>query len=268
MPAIPITRHHRPRHWLCCCLLMLGLSGQTAAEVRRYTVVVQNIDYYPIYRADAADNHYTGYMADLLAAFAEHAGLEFSYHPRPVRRMVLEYTTGHYDFALPDSPNWNRSEKEGIAVTYTDPLLTFEDAVYVAAGNVHLTPDSMQDIGTIAGFTPWKFQDRIEAGQVKLKTARKPANLVRMALAGHVDAINLAAPVARHHFDALMVGDRLVPAPGLMETRASHYHLSTIEHPEVIAEFNQFLSNQQALVQSLQQQYGLTPPDPISRSKQ
>ena len=251
---IPHNRHLR---WGCYCVLMLCLSTESMAETRHFTVVVQDIDYYPIYRADPGKHTYSGYMADLVAAFADHADIEFSYRVRPIRRMTLEYTAGKYDFAVPDNPNWNTHEKQGLSVNYTRPLLTFEDAIYVAAENDQLTPDDMRDIGTIAGFTPWKFKDRIESGQVELKTTRKPANLIRMALAGHVETVNLAAPVARHQFEALDVGDRLVPAPKLMENTVSHYHLSTIKHPEVIAEFNRFLEEQEALVQSLQQQYGL-----------
>lgn len=268
MLASLITGPNRPRQWLCCCFLMLGLTGYTDAEPRQYTVVVQDIDYYPIYRADPANNRYSGYMADLMEAFADYADIEFTYHVRPIRRMTHEYTAGEYDFAIPDNPNWNRPEKRGISVTYTKPLLTFEDVIYVTAGKAHMEPDDMRDFGTIDGFTPWKFQDRIDSGQVELKTARRPSNLVRMALAGRVETFNLAAPVARHQFEVLNVGDRLVPAPRLMETRASHYHLSTLGHPEIIAEFNQFLTNRQALVQSLQQHYGLEKPATISQRTQ
>lgn len=258
------NRYNLQHHWLCCCFLVFGLMGHTSAAPRQYTVVVQDIDYYPIYRADPANNRYSGYMADLMDAFSDHAGIEFTYFVRPIRRMTLGYTTGKYDFAIPDNPNWNSPQKQGISVTYTKPLLTFEDVIYVAAGKAHMEPDDMQDYGTIAGFTPWKFQNRIESGQVELKTARKPSNLVKMALAGRVETFNLAAPVAKHQFEALGVGGRLVPAPGLMENKASHYHLSTIEHPQIIEDFNRFLTSQRALVQSLQQQYGLEEPAILS----
>lgn len=264
MRAFPRT-HTWQRRWICYSILMLSLTSQSNAEPQHYMVVVQDIDYYPIYRADPSNNRYSGYMADLMTAFADHAGIEFSYHVRPIRRMTLEYTAGMYDFAVPDNPNWNTQEKQDLPVTYTNPLLTFEDAMYVAADNDQLTPDDMRDIGTITGFTPWKFQGRIESGQVELKTARKPANLIRMALAGNVETFNLAAPVARHQFEALSVGDRLVQAPKLMENTVSHYHLSTIKHPGVITQFNRFLEEHEALVQSLRHQYGLEKVATISR---
>lgn len=248
------------RRLLVCGLLCLLASAATPVHAQgTYSVVVQDIDYYPIYRADPDDGSYSGYVRDLLDAFARNQGIEFRYHIRPIRRMMLEYLKGRYDFAVPDNPNWNREGKAGVKVHYSESLLTFEDAVFVAAGKEDMKPEMMTDYGTINGFTPWKFQERIDSGEIELKVASKPSSLVRMALSGRVEAFNLAVPVAKYHFHRLDVRGRLVPAPKLMADRASHYHLSTLFHPGMIEDFNRFLDENQALVNELQESYGLLP---------
>jgi len=241
------------------CLLGLAMVGAAFCSQARevYSVVVQDIDYYPIYRADPVTGSYSGYVRALMDAFARHEGIHFDYQVRPIRRMTLEYLAGQYDFALPDNPQWDRAAKDGLSIHYSEPLLTFEDAVFVPADRQDMPPSHMTDYGTIYGFTPWKFQDLIDAGQVELKTASRPINLIRMALAERVTAFNLAVPVAEYHFRELGVDGQFVPAPQLMPQTDSHYHLSSLKHPDLIRAFDRFIQGQQTKVNVLLQEYGL-----------
>lgn len=242
------------RYLLAVAMATLAFSTQ-AKEA--YTVVVQDIDYYPIYRADPSTGGYSGYVRELMDAFAMHQGIRFEYRVRPIRRMTMEYLAGRYDFALPDNPQWDRAAKEGLTIHYSKPLLTFEDAVFVPKVQQHMPTEEMTDYGTIYGFTPWKFRELIDSGQIELKTASRPANLVRMAMAGRVTAFNLAVPVAEYHFHKLGAEGRFVPAPKLMPQIDSHYHLSTLKHPDLINAFDHFLQQQQATVNALLQRYDL-----------
>lgn len=241
------------------CLLTLAMAATAVfAQAREvYTVVVQDIDYFPIYRADPITDSYSGYVRELMDAFARHQDIRFEYRVRPVRRMTWEFLADHFDFALPDNPRWDRSAKEGLTIHYSEPLLTFEDAVFVPKGQQNMSLEEMTDYGTIHGFTPWKFQDLIDSGQVELKIASKPSNLIRMAMAGRVTAFNLAVPVAEYHFRELGTTGRFVVAPNLMPQRESYYHFSTLKHPELINAFDRFLKNHQTEVNRLLQQYGL-----------
>lgn len=248
-----------PKTPLKRCLLALAMAGMAlCAQAREiYSVVVQDIDYYPIYRADPVTDSYSGYVKELMEAFARHQGIHFEYRVRPIRRMTMEYLSGHYDFALPDNPQWDSAAKRGLNIHYSVPLLTFEDAVFVPKARQGMQIQEMTDYGTIYGFTPWKFQDLIDAGQVELKTASRPVNLIRMALAQRVTAFNLAVPVAEYHFDELGLDGRFVPAPRLMPQTDSHYHLSSLKHPELIQAFDRFMQSQQIEVNLLLQKYGL-----------
>ncbi len=251
------------RHFPIACALALLLAGLAVTPVRgdtpTYSLVVQNINYYPIYSANGDTGHYSGYVRDLLDAFAVAEGIQFNYRLRPIRRMMLEYLEGQYDFAVPDNPNWNLPLKRGRLIYYSEPLLEFADAVFVRAKDRDMTSAEMDSYGTIAGFTPWKFREPIARGELKLETAPNPTSLIRMLLSGRVDTINLAMPVARFHFQALDVGNRLVAAPQLLPIETSRYYLSSLKHPEVIARFNAFLEREQALVSELKARYRLEP---------
>lgn len=245
-------------HLKQCLLTVAMATTMVSAQAREtYTVVVQDIDYYPIYRANPNTGSYSGYMRKLMDEFARYQGIHFEYRVRPIRRMTMEYLAGRYDFALPDNPQWDRAEKEGLNIHYSKPLLTFEDAVFVPKVQQHMPMEEMTDYGTIYRFTPWKFQHLIESGQIELKTASKPANLVRMAMAGRVIAFNLAVPVAEYHFSKLGADRRFVPAPKLMPQIDSHYHLSTLKHPDLIRAFDRFLQEHQTRVDALLRHYGL-----------
>lgn len=241
------------------CLLTMALAASVFCAQARdvYTVVVQNIDYYPIYRAGPGTESYSGFVRELMDEFARHQGIRFQYRVRPIRRMTMEYLAGRYDFALPDNPQWDPAAKAGLTIHYSRPLLTFEDAVFVPKDQQNMPMEEMTDYGTIYGFTPWKFQALIASGQVELKTASKPVNLIRMAMAGRVIAFNLAVPVAEYHFRELGAEGRFVPAPMLMPQVDSHYHLSTLKHPDLIQAFNRFLQEHQTRVDALLRHYGL-----------
>ncbi len=139
--------------------------------------------------------------------------------------MCAHCGSGRYDFALPDNPRWDQTAKKDLNIHYTDPLLV--------------------------------FQDLIDSGQVEAKTASKPDNLIRMAMAGRVTVFNLAEPVAKYHFRKLGVEGRFEPARNLMPQINSQYHLSSMKHPELIEAFDRFLQDQQTEVNALLEHYGL-----------
>lgn len=244
-------------------LLASIMLSQAQAQATTYTVVVQNINYFPIYSANVDTGHYSGYVRDLLDAFALSEGIQFNYRLRPVRRMMVEYLEGKYDFAVPDNPNWNMPRKQGRRIYYSEPLLEFADAIFVRAEDRNMAPGEMDSYGTIAGFTPWKFREPLDREELKLETAPNPTSLIQMLLTGRVDTINLALPVAQFHFQALNVGDRLVAAPQLLPIEVSRYYLSSLRHPEVIQRLNAFLEREEALVAELRARYRLGP-EPLS----
>ena len=101
--------------WLIQC--PVSAAEPDSQLIPTYSVVVQDIDYYPIYKADLASNEYSGYLRGL------------------------------YDFALPDHPNWNKSEKLGMELSYSAPVAEYHFRNLDATGRfetaAHLLPVSL-----------------------------------------------------------------------------------------------------------------------------
>lgn len=234
--------------WRWAGLLALCLP----AWAETYVVGVEDVDYAPIY--SNTGGRYHGYARDLLDLFASREGITLSYQPLPIKRIALYNKLGKIDLIYPDNPRWNAQDKRGVVVHYSAPTLTFQDAILVKPERQGLP---MRSLGMVRGFTPWKFQDDIQAGRLRVENAPGPQNLVQMALLGRVDGINLAQQVARYHLAQLGSPGALLPDTRLTPMQNSQYFLSSVRQPELIARFDGFLKREHKAVEALQRRYGL-----------
>jgi polar amino acid transport system substrate-binding protein len=83
-------------------------------------------------------------------------------------------------------------------------------------------------------------------------------SLLAMAMSDRVDGVYLNPQVVRHQLYN-NAGSGLVFDPKL-PYQDDHYFLSSIKHPEVIAQFDAFLTSQAELVQSLKDRHGISDP--------
>lgn len=242
---------------ICRLALFLLILSNNALASSVYTVGVEDIDYTPIFSSMPAPENFKGFARDLLDKFAESEKIEFKYVPLPIKRFLLVFQSGNLDFAFPDNPKWNLEEKKNLKVTYSTPLITFQDAVFVKPEKLGLGIGSLKVLGTLSGFTPWKFQSLIDAGKIKLESANTPETLVNMALLGRVDGINMARQVVQYHLKKKERPNDLVSDPKLMPLRDSYYHFSTLKHPEVIKKLNIFIKKESVFIRELKKKYGL-----------
>lgn len=241
--------------WLLLAALSLG-AIQPVAGAPLYRVGVEDVDYYPIY-ALSADGQYRGYARDLLDLFAAHAQIQLRYVPLPVQRLYHEYWAGRLDLVFPDSPRWHEVGKPQGVITYSQPLLTFQDVMLVLPARLGQPLERFRKLGFVRGFTPWKFHAEMAAGLVEIHRAPSPEGLIRMTLAGYIDGANMAQQVARYHLGQLERPDALVAEPRLLPSGDSHYYLSSIRHPELIQRFDAFLRSERQAVAALKAKYGL-----------
>lgn len=243
--------------WIVVLLLAstwpsLGHASQTV----EYRVGVEQVDYYPIYSAVPPGNEYRGYARDLLDLFAARENLHFTYVALPVRRLSHAYWGGQLDLVFPDNPRWAEAQKPG-DITYSQAVLQFQDAMLVLPERKGQPRASFRRLGFVRGFTPWKFQADIAAGRVVIEEAPNPEGLIHMALAGHIDAANMAQQVANFHLKREGRDGGLVIEPSLLPLSDSYYHLSSIRHPELIRRFDAFLQQEHEAVQALKAKYGI-----------
>lgn len=241
---------------------MAGLAVVTAvfgnaavAHAQTYTVGVENIEYYPQY--NFVDGEYSGFGRAILDLFAKAKGYTFDYRPLPVARLFATFVAGDLDLKYPDNAYWSGDLKKAVTVTYSDPVVAYIDGVSVLAPRVGLGVDAVKSLGIVRGFTAWDWLDRIRAGSVQMQENNGFKPLLDQALLGRVDGVYANVAVVNYLLDA-KIGrpGALAFDPGLPHTR-SHYHLSSIKHPNLIAEFNDWMRANAGEVERLKLQFGV-----------
>ncbi len=233
----------------------LGAPAAVAGEPRTFTVGIENIEYYPEYAV--RDGEYVGFARALLDSFAKSQGYRFVYRPLPVARLFVQFLGGKLDFKYPDNPLFQVREKAGKTVLYSDPVVGFVDGVSVLPARLAASPPPIRRLGTVLGFTPTSWADAIAGKSVELMENPSFPALLTVTLAGHVDGAYGNVAVTQYVLEhVLHRPGALVYDPRLPHT-ASHYHLSTLAHGPVIAEFNAWMQRESAAVQELKQRYAV-----------
>lgn len=223
--------------------LLASPRGATAADL---VVGVEDIDYSPVY--GYRNGTFTGAGREILDAFAKSNGHRLTFRAFPIKRLLAELIHGGIDLKFPDSPDWQPSVRQGFAVAYSKPVIAYIDGTVVRADWKALAVDGVASIGTVAGFTPYAWQDRIKAGGVELKENPRFEQLLRQLQTGRVDAVYANVAVALTAADTqLTPPGALVYAPALPHI-ADSYRLSSGKRPEVIAEFDDWLGKNTKLV--------------------
>lgn len=229
--------------------------AQTSNAVTTYVVGVEDLSYLPHYTVDGGE--YRGYARDVLDAFAASKGIQFQYQPLPVTRLFQLLVEGQIDFKYPDSPYWNQAIKDGVNVAYSEPVAPYVDGVMVRPENLGRDPDHFSKLGTVRGFTPWAWQDRLNADSISLRENPSFSGLLRQTIAGRVDGAYLNEAVARHFLRfELQQPEALVFDPALPHVRDS-YFISTTKHAALIDEFNRWLEEQAEFVAAKQREWGI-----------
>jgi len=220
----------------CACTLL------TAAPVKskEYVIGVEELDYYPLYFYE--NGVYKGYARYILDRFEQHSGHTFVYKPYPVKRLILEFLDGNIDFKFPSASYWDASKKENINIKYSDKVMGYTNGVTVLSSQ--LGQSKIGKLGTLRGFSvKSEYVDDIKAGKIQLVELNSLKQLFNMLKLGRVDGIYFNTAVANYYQSAV------IGQPELAAFDPSHphingsYHLSTIKHPEIIEEFNQFVSS-------------------------
>ncbi len=232
----------------------LGIAfGADAAQT--FVVGVENQDYLPAY--GQIQGKYQGFARELFDAFARDRDYVFEYRALPVPRLYASFFNGQLDFKFPDNANWKRDQRDGKAITYSEPVLTYIDGVVVPVGRKDITVDAIRTLGTVAGFTPWAWMDRIDTGKVKVSENASFEALVRQVVAGRIDGAYANIAVVNYQLNkVLAMPGALVFAPQLPYSR-DHYHLATLKHAGVVNEFNIWLRQNGSLVDAMKRRHGV-----------
>ena len=158
---------------------------------------------------------------------------------------------GDVDFKFPDSPYWKQDLKKGKNVAYSDAVIEYIDGVLVAPDNIGKGKEGLKSLGVLRGFTPWDYLGDIKNKKLALKEVNSLKSLITMTKAGRLDGVYFNVIVANYFQEKTMFDKGGVLFDSSLPHTRSHYYLSSILHPQVINEFNEFLASNQGLIASL-----------------
>ena len=226
-----------------------------ALRAERYVVGVEESQYLPHYGHEGGA--YAGFARAILDAYFSAKGHNLEYRALPVPRLYLSFIGGGVDFKYPDNALWKPEDKADAAVVYSDPVTNYVDGVSLRPERKGGGPKSIRTLGIIRGFTATAWTREIDAGHVTLVENDSFRGLVEQAIMGRVDGIFANIDVVQHLLTReLKTPGALVFDPALPHT-GSYYHLSTIKHPHVIADFNAWMRENAASINALKQKHGV-----------
>jgi len=239
---------------LATAIVFCVCAFAASAAERKLVVGVEELDYFPAYAVRNAQ--YAGAAREVLDSFAKAKGYALVYKPLPIKRLFAELLSGGIDLKFPDSPTWAADAKAGHALSYSKPVIHYIDGVLVLPENVGKRPESLQTLGTVSGFTPFAWLDRVKAGTVQLKENPRMDLLLKQAAMGRVDGAYASVAAANHTLEQVLgTAGALVFDPGLPHSRDA-YLLSSRNHPEIVAEFDAWMAANAALVKGIKDRYG------------
>ncbi len=242
--------------FFCCrttlCIFLFSVILSNNGQAGSYTIGVERLNYQPYYYFE--ENQYLGFSRELLDLFALHYQHQFSYDVLPVKRLYNDYFKSQLDFKFPDNAYWQATRRTKISVYYSAPVINYIDGIMVLTANGQSKP--LKHIGTVSGFTPWPYLGLIKEDKIKLTEHFTIKGLVRQVISQRLDGAYLNVEVAKYQLrllgkEGVLRFDRDLPHVN------DHYYLSSIKHPEVVKQFDEFLVKYQNEIDALKRQYKL-----------
>ena len=235
---------------IAAILAMCVLSSPVWSE--NLSVGVEASDYMPIYKGDGAG--YKGYARELLDSFASKNGYSFTYVVYPVARLHTEFAVKKsLDFKYPDNAYWAREVKKDAKITYSKGTITVTEGLMVLPGRKG--KGNITSIATLRGFTPYPYLDQIKKNAIAVTEANSPESVISMGEAGRVDAVYLGVISANYLMAEVMRKPGILVFDDALPSTRSDFSLSSIEHPEVIRKFDEYLVNEKETIAKLKAKY-------------
>ena len=235
---------------------LLSITATQASEDITFIIGVEDNRYFPQYSYE--DGEYKGIGKQILDAFFTSKGYKFEYKALPVARLFQTFVDNDIDFKYPDNAFWSTALKQGKGVIYSNPVMPSTDGVMVLPENLgKKSANQIKILGTIRGFTAPQWMGRVEKGDMILAENDNSKLLVKQVLAKRIEGayanIDVMSYIIRTEYKN---SKALVFDPSLPHTK-DYYYFSSIKYPEVIEEFNTWLSQNSEFIENLKTEYGI-----------
>lgn len=236
---------------LLLLLLLLHQSFGYADDTLVYRIGVENTDYYPHFSFN--DNRDT-FTREIFEVFFHAQQAKVVFVTLPLKRFNQWYLKDNIDFKYPDNRDWRQDEATKLPITYSTRVVQLMAGTSVPAKKLGIERQQIKRLGTILGFYPTLWIDRVRSGKTVIIDDPNVLSVIKMSLGGLVDGTNLEYSVINHHLQKLGR-----PKALLMDKHLPHilfgFHFSTIRHPEMIEKFNHFYENNRLLIEKLKVKY-------------
>lgn len=239
----------------CITLCFLSLTLLQNLQAQEFIIGVEDIDYYPLFEFKSKRNTHS---KELLNSFAAAKGYKFTYLPLPIKRFNKWLLEEKVDFKYPDNSRWYSDSSVTKYLTFSQSAVWLIAGTSVLKSSLNKSTSDLKSVGTLLGFYPTTWIDEIKSGQVELYEDVSTKILVQKLLSKHVDSIDIEPSVISYYLKELGKPTDAV----VIDKRFRHdiygFHLSTIKHPKIIKEFDEFLRNNKALLKKLNNKYDIT----------
>lgn len=238
--------------WLLAWGLLLTTLEVHAEQ--HLVVGVQDFEEYLPY-SEYSDGEYRGFNRDLLDLFAKRHGYQLQYSPLPVKRLIRDFLHGRVDLKYPDNPYWGGDIKQGYEITYSEPVIEYTDGVMVTPLRKSQDGDQLRYLGLVLGYVPAPYQEKIAAGEIEVVLDSTLKSLLKRTVVGNLDGVYINIEVAEHLLESADLPE-LVFDPSLPHVNSTR-HLSSINHPQVVEQFNRFLQEERESIEALKHKHHL-----------
>lgn len=246
------------RKFVTTFAFLMSFSG----ESREFVVGVEDVAYYPLYDFKNGRDSYTKALLD---EFGRQAGHTFKYLPLPIKRFNTWLIEEQIDFKYPDNERWNPDGQLLHNFIYSDSTIRLVAGTLTSVERA-LEPKDFKVIGTLLGFHPTQWIDQIRSKQIYLYENSSTLMLIQQVLRGQVDGLDLEQSVVNYHLKTIGKPDA-IKINRNFSYEVYDYYLSTIKHQDVIAEFNQFLKDNQDFIEQLKIKYEIVDYRPFETKK-
>lgn len=226
-------------------------------QAKEYIIGVEDVSYYPLYDFAVEAPDHKSFTKELLSTFFHHQGYRFKFVALPLKRFDRWYVEEAIDFKFPDNMRWRIGESEKLKLTYSQPVLSLTAGTYVLQKNSAMQRKEIKTLGTILGFFPTLWYDRLQNKTTELVEVSSPYSLIKHLLHGNVQAINIDKNVIDYNLKLLQQDCDAVVLNKHINYERYAYHFSTILHPKVIEEFDRYLQSNSKFIAALKSKYGI-----------
>lgn len=247
-------------------IIACGYLSISTSQAQEYIIGVEDISYYPLY--DFAQKPYKeSFTKELLSTFFRHKGYQFKFVALPLKRFDKWYTEDAIDFKFPDNIRWRSEQSNNLNISYSQPVIHLVAGSYVLKNN-NSKPESMTSLGTILGFFPTLWYDKIKSGTVELVEVTSPYSLIKHLLRGNVDVTNIDKNVINYNLKLLGKKSNDIVLNEDIKNEPYAYHFSSINHPGIIKEFDEFLNENPKVIARIKTKYSIIEADPAKYHNQ